>query len=257
MILGPSQARADHPLAAIAEEVARALTFARVRGRSAWVGTGVHYPNGTAVMIRIDQDPDGFFVTDDGQGAFAAETMGGSQQYAKAASQVAKRSGVQFDQRCLFSVHVPRNRLPGAVATVANASSRAVERAIYMLDRFRLERSKDVFGQRLRAAFGEDVRFGVSVHGATGRPYEFDAAVEGAGGVRRALFEFVSPSFTAVAAANLKIGDARALADTPPIVVALADYDRTDESLRSILSGAANLVIPANDIPANYRMIAA
>jgi hypothetical protein len=254
---GAAMPRQKEDLATIAAEVARALTFSRVRGRSAYVGTGVHYPNGTTVMIRVDEDTEGFFVTDDGQGAFAAETMGGAQQYAKAAAQVAKRAGVQFDQRCFSTLRVRRNRLPGAVATVANASSRAVERAIYMLDRFKLERSKDLFGDRLRTAFGDAVRFGVPVHGATGRPYDFDAAVEGEGGFRRALFEFVNPSFSAVAAANLKIGDVRALADTPPVVVALADYDRTDDTLRSILSATASLVIPANDVPERYRLIAA
>lgn len=254
---GPRQLPPRGDLGAIAAEVARALTFSRVRGRSAYVGTGVYYPNGTMVMARIDEDTEGYFVTDDGQGAFAAETMGGSQQYAKAASQVAKRSGVQFDHRCFFTLRVPRDRLPGAVSAIANASSRAVERAIYMLDRVRIERSKDLFGERMLSAFGDAARFGVPMHGATGRPYDFDAGVQGAGGHHLALFEFVSPSFAAVAAANLKIGDVRALPDTPPIVVALADYDRTDESLRSILSVTANLVIPANDMPERYRSIAA
>lgn len=228
----------------IAEEVARALSFATAQGGSAFVSTAVRYPNGSAVVVRIDQDDDGFFVTDDGQGSFIADTMGGGASYGSIASAEAKRAGVSFDQHSIFTVHVPRDRLPGATALIANVSNRAVERTAFALDAQKQRRSQEQFRLRLRSAFGERVAFDIKDVRGAWRSWSFDAAVQD-GRYTTALFSFVSPSMNAVAHASLKLRDIRSLEERPRLVVALSDYQKTEDSLRALLNQEADKILAA------------
>lgn len=242
-------------LKVIADEVARALSYGRVRGSSAYVTTAVTYPNGTAAVVRIDEDRDGFFVSDDGYGAFIAETMAALNTYIRLAPAVAKTAGLHFDQRSMFSIHVPRERLPGAVAAIANASNRAVERTVFAVERQKEARSREVFDQHIREAFGKRAQFEVHVRGATGREWDYAAGViEGSRIIT--VFDLVSPTYGSVASANLKITDTRTLDDAPRITVALSDYDRTEPAFRSILSVSADAVIAVNDDVERYRQAA-
>lgn len=242
----------------IAEEVSRELTYARVRNSSAYIGTAVHYPNGTGIVVRIDQTGrDRYRVSDDGYAGFLAGSMHAAASFSKIAADVARRSGVLFEGKTLFVEQVNRSALAGAVAAVATASSRAAERTAYAVDQFRARQSRDLFDARLTDAFGKAVDFDVAVRGATNREWEFDAGVHEASGSFSALFALVAPAFSAVAAANMKIADVRGLTDAPRVTVALVDYDRTEPSLRSILSITADQVIAANDDVARYRLSAA
>lgn len=240
---------------AIADDVARALSSARVRGPSGFVSTAVRYPNGTAAVVRIDQDVGGFFVSDDGHSALSAEMMGALSTFSRVAPSVAERSSVKFDRRTFFLSAVPREGLPIAVAYVANASARASEKTLYALEHLKIKRSRDVFNNRLIEAFGDRVAFDVPVIGSTGREWDYEAAVYEEKRIVK-LFTLVSPAFTAIAAANLKISDTRTLAEAPQITAALTDYDRTEPALRSLLSASADLVIAANDDADHYRLTA-
>ncbi|MFO1147762.1 MAG: hypothetical protein U1E62_05230 [Alsobacter sp.] len=253
MVEAPAVNRQDS-LKAIADEVARALSYARIRGNGVFVSTAVSYPNGSTVVVRLDEDRDGYFVSDDGHASFIAETMGANFTFTRVAPSVAERAGVKFDQRCFFILHVSREQLPAAVAAIANVSSRAVERTIYALEKERVGRSRDVFESRLKEAFGSKATFNVTVRGAQ-REWEFEGAVTADHHVAT-LFAFVAPAFAAIAAANLKIGDVRSASDAPRVVATLADYRKTDPALRSILSTSADLVMAANDDVGRYRSAA-
>lgn len=238
----------------IAEEVARALSYAETSDHSAIVGTAVNYPDGASVVVRIEPEGDRFYVSDDGYASLAAELMGGSRSFAKIARGVADRAGVRFDLRSFFVLEVERSRLPGAVAAIANASANAVERTVYAMERERIKRTRSIFEARLMEAFGDSAIFEVEIPGAS-RSWEFAAGVQGHDGFE-AVYEYVSPSFNSVASANLKIGDVRNMREAPTTVVALADYDRTEPSLRQILSVAADRVIPVDSDPKSYKIAA-
>jgi hypothetical protein len=238
-------------LSAVADGVAKALSFARVDGTSAFVSTAVTYPNGTASVVRIDEDDSGYFVSDDGYGALSADLMGAMPTFNKVAAAAAQRWGVQFDHRSFFVLHVQRDQLPAAVAAIANTSVSAVERTIYALDAIKVKRTREVFVARISEAFGSRAHFDAEVRGAT-RPWQIDAVVENKMGIA-AVFEFVSPAFSAVASTNMKLGDIKGLASAPYAVAALADYQKTEPSFRSILSSAADLVIAANDDILQYK----
>lgn len=239
----------------IADDVARALAFARVRGASAFISTAVRYPNGTSVVVRLDEHPEGFFVSDDGYAAVLADMMGGLPTFSRIAHIIAERSSVGFDHRCFFVAGVPREGLPTCVSYIANASSRSVERTIYAQEHIKIKKSRDVFNNRLIEAYGDRVSFDVSIVGGTGRTWEYEAAIIDSKRIEK-LFTLVSPAFNAVAAANLKISDTRNTVEAPQITAALSDYDRTEPALRSLLSASADLVIAANDEASRYRLAA-
>ncbi|WP_156917605.1 hypothetical protein [Salinarimonas rosea] len=243
-------------LSDIAEEVARALSFATVEGGSAYVSTAVSYPNGSAVVVRIDADESGYVVTDDGQGAFIAETMGAGATFAGIARTEAARLGVSLSERSIFAANVSREALPGAVAVIANVSTRAVDRTAAALETMRRKRSQERFRSGLRSAFGERVAFDLDGVRGTWRSWDFDAGLY-EGKRIAALFTFVSPAFSAVASASLKLRDVRSADDHPRLVVALADYGGTEASLRALLNEEADRVVPADSDPDQFRQVAA
>jgi hypothetical protein len=62
--------------------------------------------------------------------------------------------GVKFDERCFFVLEVERDALPGAVITISNISKQVVERTASAVEERRIAISRDVFEDRLTAAFG-------------------------------------------------------------------------------------------------------
>jgi hypothetical protein len=244
----------NETLGKIADEVARSLSYATIEGQSAFVTTAVTYANGTGVIVRIDQDGDGFFVSDDGYASLNAETFGGSQQFSRLAGDVARRFGVSYDQRSFFILRVVKAQLPAAVVMIANASAVSVERTLYALDRIRVKQSKEIFIQKISSAFGDLAAFNVDFRGST-KSWEVDAAIMHGPNVA-AIFEFVTPAATSVAVAHMKVGDISAMTDRPKTAIVLSDYDKTDAPLRQILSSSADLVIAASSDLSAYRLAA-
>ncbi|MDO9439969.1 MAG: hypothetical protein Q7T73_03670 [Beijerinckiaceae bacterium] len=236
----------------IASDLPKSLVQARVQNSSVFMSTGVSYPNGVGVMVRLDGSADNFLVSDDGYASFMAETMSGRHSFAMIAKGVADRAGINYESG-VFRVNSKRSTLPSSISSVANASARAIDRLLASLEKPKLKRSREIFNKRLSEAFGGSIVFDVEFRGATGKSWEFNAGLQEEGGFTH-LFEFVAPSMQAVAIANLKILDTRALIAAPSITAALSDYDNTDPALRSILSGSGGLVISANDDVSRYRM---
>lgn len=236
----------------IGQEIARSLSYSRVRGYSAYVATPLLYPNGSGVLVRIDEHPSGFHVSDNGAGAHLADMMGGLATYSRIAASVAERAGILFEERTFFAHVTDRDRLTAAATAVANATARAADRMAQSLEQFKSKRSRELFDERLRAAFGDAIAFDVTIRGGTGRPWDYDASVQESDSLR--LFTFVGPAFAAVATANIKIADTLALASPPAVTAVLADYGRTEPALRRILSDTGSIVIGASDSVESYRL---
>jgi hypothetical protein len=241
-------------LQAIAGDVARSLSHAMVEGRVAYITTAVTYPNGSGVVVRLDQDDDHFFVSDDGQASLNADMFGAGHVFARVASDVAKRFSVEYDQRSFFILKVRRNQLPAAVALIANASSVSVDRTLTALDRQKIKVSRELFINRITEAFGKLAVFDATVRGSS-KNWDVDAAIIEGQHVN-AVFEFVSPAHASVASAHMKIGDISAMIERPRTAIVLADYDRTDAALRQILSSSADAVFAAKANISEYRLAA-
>lgn len=237
-------------------DLSKAICHGRVRNSSVFISTGVSYPNGVSVTVRIDPGSSGFIVSDDGYAAIIAEGMGAASVLSRLGPGVAGRTGVTFERGCFAVAEVSKSALPTVVGLIANASARVMERVVASLEQPRVRRSREMFDKKLQAAFGNKVIFDVEYDGATGRRWEFNAGVEEDGTIVR-LFELVSPTTQSVAIANMKISDASAISSPPRITAALADYDATEPALRAILSNAGGLVISANDEVSKYRLSAA
>ncbi len=240
----------------IIDDLSRALFSGRVRNSTVFLSTGVSYPNGVAVTIRVDRGLEGYVVTDDGYAALIVDGMGATSTLTKIAPSMAKRSGLSFEKGSFIATGVAQSELPIAVCAVSNLSARAVERVSFLLEQPKIRKSRDLFDRRLRDAFGDKVAFDVDYRGSTGRYWNFNAGVTENGQVVR-LFELVSPSTQSVALANMKISDTRSLDFPPAVTAALVDYDRTEPALRAILSNAGGTVISANDDIAKYKLGAA
>jgi hypothetical protein len=238
-------------LQVIADEVARSLSHAMVEGRTAYITTAVSYPNGTGVVVRLDQDDDHFFVSDDGQASLSAELFGAGHVFARIASDVAKRYSVEYDQHAFFILKVRRHQLPAAVALIANASAVSVDRTLTALDRQKIKVSRELFVNRITEAFGSLAVFDASIRG-TSKTWDVDAAIIEDQRVN-AVFEFVTPAHASVASAHMKIGDISAMFERPKTAIVLADYDRTDAALRRILSSSADAVFAAKAKIEDYR----
>lgn len=245
----------NHDLARIAEDVSRSLSYARVSGLSAFITTAVTYANGTAVVVRVDETGDEFFVSDDGYGALTAEMMGGLRSFSKVARGVAGRFGVEFDERLFFVLKVSRDQLPAAVAAIANVSALAVERTIYAQETAKPQRSRVLFEERLQTAFHKRVHFNQKVKGAL-RKWDVDALVD-MPGTAPVVFEFVTPSAGSVAHAHLKLGDIKSLEFAPRATVVLESYEKTESAFRAILSNASDAVIDASVDADHYFRAAA
>ncbi len=231
-------------LARIADDVSRSLSYARVSGTSAFITTAVSYANGTAVVVRIDDSGDEFFVSDDGYGSLTAEMMGASRSFAKIAGGVAARFGVEFDERLFFVLRVSRDQLPAAVSTIANVSALSVERTIYAQEAAKPKRSRVLFEERLQAAFHKRVHFKQKFRGAL-RQWDIDALVDMPNSAP-VLFEYVTPSAGSVGQAHLKLGDIKNLDFAPRAAVVLESYDKTEAAFRAILSNSSDAVIDAS-----------
>ena len=240
----------------ILASLARTMFVGQVRGSSVFLSTGVTYPNGVGVTVRIQQRKGGFAVTDDGYANAIAESMGALSPFHRVAPGVAGRSGIKFEKGEFHLYSIEMDTLANAVGLVANTSARALERTVASLEQPRIRKSRDLFDKKLRAAYGDQVSFDFEFTGATGRTWQFGAGVLQGGMIMR-LFELVSPSTQSVAIANMKILDVRAQYDAPSITAALVDYEGTEPALRSILSSTGSFVISANDDVEKYRLNAA
>ncbi len=238
----------------IIAEISKSLCYGRVRNNEIFVSVATSYPNGVGVTVRIRPSVGGMFVvSDDGYAALIAQDMHALSIFSRIAAGVATRNGVNFEKGNFFVEEVECETLPAVVTAVANASARAMERVVAALERPRLRRSREIFDKRLVEAFGKLVVFNPQIIGATGHSWEFSAGIERVGEIVR-LFELVAPTTQSVAIANMKISDTLALGTAPTITAALLDYERTDPTLRSILSAAGGSVIAANDDIGKYNL---
>jgi hypothetical protein len=245
-----------HNLKTIAEAVAHALVDTSIRGGSAFISTPILYPSGSHVVVRMDGAGDQWFVSDDGYGHLEAEIMGGLTTFRRLARPLADRAGVEFDERCFFVLEVERDALPGAVITISNISKQAVERTAFAVEERRIAISRDVFEQRLVAAFGtRSIAHNVSIIGASGKEWDVDVGITSESHVER-LFELVTPRAASVAAAVMKFTDIRAIERAPRTAAVLSDRSRTEAALVSLLSRVAGAAIDAADAPEVYQRAA-
>jgi hypothetical protein len=204
----------------IADEVSRALSFAKETGGQAMIVTPLLYPGGGRVALRFEESSSGYFVSDAGAGRREAELMGGGAVFTRIARSFAERFGVRFDSDLVFDIEVPREALVAASMAVANASKQSVDgTATRLSEQHAIDQRDQLWGRLIEAFPGYSVGREQSIFGASAE-WRFDAIVSN--GSRQSVFDIVSPHPNSVHAAVSKFLDLKDLGEHAPGRVAVA-----------------------------------
>lgn len=194
----------------IAEEIAKALAYAKQSGSDQLIVTPLLYPSGSMVVVRIDKGAHGYFVSDYGCGARETSMMGESEKiFRRQAKKASEHHGVRFTDDLFYDVDVPADALVTAVVCVANASKYCVEQTALAVASAERDVRRELLWSHLETAFqGIAIVRGGEVSGASDR-WQFDAVLQRE--VQPVLFELVSPTGGSVNAAVTKFLDIRDL----------------------------------------------
>ena len=111
-----------------AQAVARAFATISQDGPDLIVVTGVLFPGGRAVGLRLSPARGGYTLSDDGSGAEEADQMGALPLYRKEAALVADESGLDFVDDALTALDVDEEKVAGIAVVLANAAAKAMQR---------------------------------------------------------------------------------------------------------------------------------
>lgn len=208
-------------------EVAKQLVSTEHRQGMSFVSVPLTYPSGAGVVVRVaDAYPD-FFVSDYGVGFEEAEMMGGSTIFSRQAPNIAKNSGVGYDQRAFFVMKASRDQLPGAIVAVANCSLEAVTMTAFKLAEKKHAEDAEFLYNKLVSVFDKSaVARDVPILGHSNTEWHVSTFVKRSG--RSAIFEPVSKHHTSVFAAATKFHDISLNKNAPRLVSVVkskADFD--------------------------------
>ena len=241
-------------LKATADDVVRALAYARGSDTDAVITLPIMFPSGRAVTIKLLGGPLKFTVTDDGATMREADLMGAADICRREARKVADETGVRFNDWELFEAECEMDRLAGMTAIVANAASTTLMRtADKFAERFAMRRREEL-SVRLGRIFGERaVAKNVEVPGASNKLWNFDARVALPSG-RSGLFTVVTPSQTSIAFAYSKIDDLSRATPRPYLAAVLDGKLAADD--KALLSRAANRLFLVDQPDDDFRIAA-
>lgn len=227
-------------MAELAEQIARGLSKASALEGRAFIRTPVLFPSGSTVVVVIEAEGGGRYrVSDLGQGEDEADLLDIVATYRSQAREIAELSGLAFDGRAFVLTQASAAQLVGATMAVANASSRALDRAILRAGERRRSTAADRLVARLGLLFPQRVERNGEVRGASTQPWTFDAVVHI--GDRRAVFEAVTPHQTSIAFATMKFHDVARL-QAPPVRVAVVHRKASLHAFLAVVSQAAKVI---------------
>ena len=171
-----------------------------------YITTPLMYASGGFVVIRIEQASGEFLVSDFGAGHEEAQLMNGEQTYRKVAHRVAEESGVRFDSFAFSVPNVSADQLPGAIATVANASQEAVNITSMKLSERKHKDDNAILFDRLTGVFGKkSVARNVHILGESNTEWRISSLVTADS--KRVAFEAVTHNSNSVVHAAVKFSD--------------------------------------------------
>ncbi len=231
---------ADKTLSDVVDAAMRGITSIAHRAEGSYVKLPLLYPSGSGVLVRVSGGPDKYSITDIGIGYTEAELMGAGPTYVRQAKIVSQNSGVRFDEHSFFAVEVPRDRIPGAIVTVANCSSEAVALTAFKIAEKAAVDASEVLVQRLESAFGAaNVVRHEKIIGASNHEWEFAAAIKR--GRRPSLFEFATRHSNSVANVSMKMGDVALLEAAPRRIVMVHNKNEMGTYL-GVLARSADVI---------------
>jgi hypothetical protein len=222
------------------EDAVREIIAAEHHGRASFVRTPVLYPSGGTVVVRVDDGPESFVVSDMGLGYQEAEMMGAGAIYSRQGRVIAESAGVGFDSQSFFVLKVERDRLAGAIVSVANCSQQAVAAAAYRVAERKTVEAGEILYERLVRVFSKPkVTKDEDFIGASNTKWHVAAVVRTA--KEPTIFEPVIKHHASIATAAMKFHDI-ALLPQPPTRIAVVRNKKEFDTYLSVLSQAAHVI---------------
>ena len=236
-----SETRFRPDLAGVAEQVASNLAKADILDNRAFIRTPVLFPSGATVVVVIEDQGSGHYrLTDLSQGHDEADLMGVAPAYRRQAGEIATRSGLVLADHAFVLAGVAQSQLVAAVMVVANAPTRALERALARPAGRQKDAAVEKLVARLTSAFPRGKVTGrVELPGASTHAWDVDAVVMTETG--RAVFDLVSPSAVSVAFAATKFHDIARL-HPAPARVAVVPRKASFGDLLAVVAQAARII---------------
>ncbi len=216
------------------------LVYATHRPEGSYITLPLLYPSGASIVVRVSGGPHKFMVSDFGAGYTEAEFMGADRLYTRQASSVSQRTGTPFDHHAFFAIDVPRDRIAGAITTVANCSLEAVTLAAFKLAEKARTDASDRLIQRLETVFGQQrVVRDKKIVGASNHEWQFAASVNYQG--QENIFEYATRNPTSIASVTMKMGDVALLENAPRRIVVVHSKEELGTYL-NVLSRTAHVI---------------
>lgn len=195
------------------------LVRASAWGNAYLISVPLVYPSGTTVGIKVVPSKGGYVVTDAGLGFREAEGFEAQRSFGAHAGRIKDQVGVEYTSDHEFQMFATARQLASAIRRVSYASHRSAVKSFHSLPEACEQEIGAALFQRLRETFGkENVAGDLKLAGASNIEWPFAAQV--LQGVRRIVFDVVSPQWTSVVAAKSKFSDVRHLGpNTVPVAV--------------------------------------
>jgi len=246
-------AEIGHPIADVVDETLRRIASAEHFSQGSLAKLPLLYPSGASVVVQITEVQDRCFVTDMGLGFQEAEMIGATRQYVGFAESLAASAGVKYDGRSVFIAEVPRDRLAGAMITIANCSQQAANLAAMKIAEKTDSDAKEELFERLRIIFpDESVEKDAPIVGASSHKWKVSVLVAGKQG--QAIFEAVTQHHVSIVSAAAKFGDIARLETPPPRIAVVRNKAALGDYLGVIAPAASSVIefAAAND---TYRLL--
>ena len=230
----------DSDFTNLVDRVAQELVTVNHDAGHSFISTPLVYPNGTSVVVRIEDARGEYLVTDFGMGYEEASMMGASTMYSRSARVVAEATNIGFDSHSFFAIRVAREQLAGAVVTVANCSKEAVNIVAFKLADRRSKDAVEMLYSRLIAVFPKrNISRDASVIGQSNTEWHVATLVTGE--QRQTIFEPVSAHHVSVCAAATKFHDIAAI-ENAPSRVAVVEKKVDLKTYLAVLAQSANVI---------------
>jgi hypothetical protein len=205
-----------------------------------YITTPVMYVSGAFVLVRVERSGRDYLVSDFGAGCEEARLMGGEPTFRRVARTVAEAAGVGFDSFAFFALLVSEDQLPGAIASIANASQEAVNVTALKLAERTHRDDNEVLFERLAGIFSpRSVARDAQLVGASNTQWHVSSLVSVEG--RQVAFEAVSKHPNSIVFAATKFGDLARL-NRPPGRVAVVASKKVLGTYLGVLSHSAKVI---------------
>lgn len=220
---------ANQTLERIADDVTRQMAYAFERSGMTFIKTPLLLPDGSSVVVTIEQSGRDFIVSDYGCAAQECDMMGATpQSFQKIAQKIAEKEGVSFDLRSFFVLRITQQQLVGAVSVIANAVKETVDLvAMKIAEKSYNDDKKRLYDKIVDIFKKENVTRDVSFKGHSSHDWTFDLQLKNPGS-HVVFFDFASKSPQSLYPVITKFGDISRLDNSPTccaVVSKKADID--------------------------------